>query len=223
MILELSHALYTAETIDAASQYLKTRGVDSTQMRFPPALSGTDQAPFRYLSKYLPPHLFTETIYFPITCIEDNRKLIGFDARYLGSDPTRLRYRKFKTDETQLLLYYSEPIQDIDPDRPLIVTEGVVDAETIRPLGFPTVSALTAMHSFKFLCFLAAISNNIYFGYDSDKAGISAIKSIETSLQINPEFAAKFKVLNFRGKDLNDSYLRYGRDYLFNILLNQLF
>jgi len=223
VIQHLANALYIEQTIRDAAGYLATRGVDATAMRFPPVLAGKDSAPFRSLGKYLPPHLFTETIYFPITDIESPTTLVGFDARYLGDDPSRLRYRKFKTESTQFLLYYSHPLQEIPPDTPLIVTEGIVDAETIRPLGFPVVSALTAMHSFKFLCFLKAISNNIYFGYDSDKAGISAIKSIESNLQISSEFAACFKTLNFRGKDLNDSYLRYGRDYLFNILQSQLF
>ena len=222
MISELADILYTKSNIDSASEYLRKRGVDSQGMRFPPVLSGKDPSPFLYLSKHMPPHLFTDTIYFPITDIENPKTLIGFDARYMGEDKSRLRYRKFKEEGNSFLLYYTKPLSEIDANAPMIVTEGVVDAETLRPLGFPVISPLTAMHSFKFCCFLKAMSNNIYIAYDNDSSGQQAVKNMVKEIKIQDEFQKAFKFLNFQGKDLNDSYREYGRDYLFNILKAQL-
>lgn len=222
MIQDLANILYTQENLLAAQEYLHKRGVDVKKMRFPPVLSGKDPTKFVYLSKHLPSHLFTETIFFPITDIEDPTHLVGFDARYLGNDKSRLRYRKFKEEGNEFLLYYTHPIDTIDSSVPLIVTEGIIDAETIRPLGFPVITPLTAMHSFKFCCFLKAISNNIYIAYDNDSAGQIATKNIIREIKISPEFKKAFKFLNFQGKDLNDSYRENGRDYLFNILKAQL-
>ncbi len=223
MIAELANVLYTPETLKAAQEYLLTRGINMSAMRFPPAYTGSSPEPFKYLSKFLPPHLFTETLFFPITDVENPSKLIGFDARYLGTDKTRLRYRKFKDNENEFLLYYTKPVNEINADTPLIVAEGVIDAETIAPLGYPVISPLTAMHHFKFCCFLKAISNNIYFAYDNDSSGQNAVKSIIKEIQVLPELERVFKFLNFQGKDLNDSMKTKGKDYLFSILKSQIF
>jgi DNA primase len=222
MIQKLANIIYTEENIANAKKYLLTRGVNSEAMRYPPVFTGGDKNSFISLSAFLPPGLFTDTLYFPITDVEDPAKLIGFDARYLGTESSRLRYRKFKEESVDLLLYYTTSLSEIDPQTPLIVTEGVIDAETLRPLGFPIISPLTAMHSFKFCCFLKAISNNIYFAYDNDKSGQTAAKNIIKETKVNTEFANTFKFLNFQGKDINESYKLNGRDYLFNILRAQL-
>lgn len=223
MILELANVLYTPENLKAAQEYLLTRGIEMSAMRFPPAITGKEPAKYSHLSKFLPPHLFTDTLFFPITDIENPAKLLGFDARYLGDDKSRLRYRKFKDEENAFLLYYTQPLHLIDPNKPLIVTEGIIDAETIAPLGFPVISPLTAMHNFKFCCFLKAISNNIYFAYDNDTAGQTAAKNIIKEIQVDPEFEKAFKFLNFQGKDLNDSFKTKGKDYLYTMLQTQLF
>lgn len=223
MVYDLANVIYTPESLKAAQEYLLSRGINMSAMRFPPALTGSSPEPFKYLSKFLPPHLFTETLFFPITDIENPANLIGFDARYLGTDKTRLRYRKFKDNENEFLLYYTKPLNEIDADTPLIVTEGVVDAETISPLGFPVISPLTAMHHFKFCCFLKAVSNNVYFAYDNDSSGQNAVKNIIKEIHICPEMEKTFKFLNFQGKDLNDSLKNKGKDYLYSILKSQIF
>lgn len=223
LVGDLANIIYTPEGIAAAGTYLAGRGVDIGGMRFPAAVTGKDSTPFKYLSKHLPSHLFCETIYFPVTDIENPAKLIGFDARYLGEDKSRLRYRKFKEEGCGFLLYYTMPLHEIDPAIPLIVTEGVMDAETIRPLGFPVITPLTAMHSLKFCCFLSAISRNIYIAYDNDTSGQTAVKNIVRETKIDADFCKYFKVLNFRGKDLNNALQTNGREYLFDILKSQLF
>lgn len=222
MIQELANIIYTPANIQSAGVYLQNRGVDISKMRYPPALTGTDTNPYWVFKKQYPVSIFTESIYFPITDIEEPTRLVGFDVRYVGGNKTRLRYHKFKEENKAIPIYYTEELHKIDAEKPLLVTEGIVDAETIRGLGYPVISPLTAMHSFKFCLFLRAISNNIYFAYDNDDAGKRAKESIKTELSPYPELQKHFRFLTFTGKDLNDSFKKMGRDYLYNIVKAQI-
>lgn len=222
MIQDLANIIYTPENIQKAKEYLLSRKVNSTKMRFPPTLTNQDSSLYWLFRKQYVPNIFTDSIYFPITDIEEPTRLIGFDVRYCGKDPTRLRYHKFKENSHTFMLYFTQDLDKIDPDKPLIVTEGVVDAETIRDLGYPVLSPLTAMHSFKFCLFLKAVSNRVYFAYDGDDAGKKAIASIGKETSIDPNFRKCFNFLNFSGKDLNKACMDFGKDYLLSVLKSQI-
>lgn len=222
MIQELCNLIYTVENIERAKEYLRGRKINPDLLRYPPIITGKDSTPYSYFQKKYHPEFFTDCLYFPIVDITDSKRLIGFDVRYVGADPKRPRYYKLKDDPNSFLLHFTEDLDKIEVNKPLIVVEGIIDGETLRDLGFPVLSPLTAMHSLKFCCFLKAISNNIYICYDNDEAGKKSVANILQEISIDPDFRKCFKFLNYSGKDVNQAAKDYGKDYILNILKAQI-
>lgn len=213
-IVDLSNYVYTPEGIEAAKTYAKGRKLDPEAFSFPWTISGSDPDHFRIFKHLYPPWLFTDSLFIPVVDFEDGQTLVAFDVRYLGNDPKRSRYMKFKTDKTQPILYFTRPLEAIADACPIIVCEGAVDAESLRFMGYPVISPLTALHGLRFLAFLRAISKNIYFAYDNDAGGMQAKQKIQEECSFDPEFSNQIRFLSFPGKDINDSVKAVGRDYL---------
>ncbi|MFA5071279.1 MAG: toprim domain-containing protein [Candidatus Pacearchaeota archaeon] len=222
MIYELANILYTPGNIEAGRKYLSGRKINPDNLKFPVVLTDTNSEPFNCFRRLYHPNTFTECAFFPIVDFENPTYLIGFDVRYIGKDPTRLRYHKFKINPQTFLLYFTQELDKIDPNKPMLVTEGFVDAETLRELGYPVISPLTAMHSLKFCAFLKAISNKIYICYDNDEAGKKAVLKIMQEVSIDPNFKRSFNFLNYSGKDPNQAANDYGKEYLHTVLKGQI-
>ena len=221
-IVDLSNYVYTPDGIANAGLYAKSRGIFPEDFSFPWTITGSDPAHFLPFKHLYPPWLFVDSLFIPIVDFEDGQTLVAFDVRYLGTDPRRTRYMKFKTDKTEVILYGTRPLESIPNDCPVIITEGAIDAESLRFLGYPVISPLTALHGLRFLAFLRAISNNLYFAYDNDSGGMNAKKRIQEECSFDPEFANQVRFLSFSGKDINECLKTFGQDYLQKVLMSQI-
>lgn len=221
-IQSLSNVIYTQEGIQKAQEYLKSRDLDSSKLRYPYTISSGDENIFKQFSSLYPPNIFLDSLYIPIVSILDPNYLVGFEVRYLGSKSFRTRFHKFKLDQNTLLMYFSKDIEKIEDDEPIIVTEGIMDALSVEQLGYTVISPLTALHNLKFCLFLYSISNNIYIMYDNDTTGRKACSNLMKGVSLDLEIQKSFNPIIYTGKDPNQALLERGEDYLKQILRNQI-
>jgi len=112
------------------------------------------------------------------------------------------------------MIYCTHDLAEIKSDTPLLVAEGVMDAESLRPLGYPVVSPLTAMHQLRFVVMLRALSEKVYIVYDNDEDGRKAVHKIMKHISIDSEVQKGFTPIVYSGKDPNWILQNYGVDYM---------
>lgn len=229
---ELAATIYTEESIRHAANYWRNRGVDPTRMPFPSALtpSGTRQYE-KFSSVNFQSFIFEECLFIPIveieTCLDPVPRLAGFDVRYQGLSPLRTRFQKFKRSPETVLMYNIRSALEF-PDRPLIVTESVSDAQSLIQTDLPinVISPLTASKNLRFLAFLHGLSNNVYFMYDNDPTGTKARKTLSDYIETDMQAPLEFRFINYAGNDPNDILKTHGSNgqkYLRDILMDQVF
>ena len=223
----LAGAIYTPENIQRAAQYLASRGIDANKMYAPCARTPRGSGPYEFLKDLFNPFIFEDSIFMPVehleTSIKDTPELAAFDVRYLGELESRTRYQKFKANQDVFLVYGLRDIM-AHPEYPLIVTEGILDSESVRQLGLPlnTISNLTAAHNEKWVSFLLSLSSNIWFAYDNDDAGRKATKNILESVKDDPESQCCFNILAYPEKDLNKALCTIGHAALKELIQTQM-
>lgn len=218
-IPRLANVVYTEENIERANQYLIERKINPTNLQYPFTITGSDLAPFGQFRDSHRILIFTDSLYMPITDLENPSKLVGFDVRYMGTNPIRTRFIKFKESPQTNLIWYSKPVSEIGINEPLIVTESIFDALSIKAVvDFPILSFLNAMSHQRFCYFLYAITNNINTMYDNDDAGRKATQRITKMVSSSPEIAKCFKPILYNGKDPNQVLVDRGSAYLEEVI-----
>lgn len=218
----LSQIVYTRDGIDLARKYLISRKIDPDKLRYPPTITYSCEDVFKEFSHLYPINIFVESLYIPIVDIEDPSHLVGFDVKYLGAQSFRTRFHKLKVTPETFMLYFSKNVDIIKDNEPIIVTESYIDALTIQELGYTVLSPLTALNNLKFCLFLYSITDRVYSMYDNDDTGRKATQKIMKNISLDVELQKCFKPIIYSGKDPNDCLMRYGKDYLRNILQMQV-
>lgn len=224
-IQELANVVYTSENMERANQYLATRGLDGTKFRFPWVATGTDQRPFERFRKWYSPPLFVESLYIPVPSIQNPKVLEGLDIRYLGENPARTRFIKFKRDSQGSIMIYNFHSILEHPDWPVVVTEGAMDCESVNKVGLSinVVSPLTAQFGLRWCATLHAMSDKVYILYDNDEDGMKSTKKISESVMISSEVSKEFQYLScLGGKDPNQVLCNSGKDFLKRSLMAQM-
>lgn len=215
----LASVIYTQENVERGSSYLRGRGINPDLLPYPWTATGSDLTPFSQYRSWYPLHIFSDSLYIPITDMRDptSRTLAGFDVRYIGEDASRIRYHKFKRDSTTHL-FYNLPAALTSSY--IIVTEGAIDAQTFIQLGYTAISPLTALATLRFAQLLYALVPKIYLSYDNNPDGVKAMSKILKLVSPYPVVANSFQVLTYKGKDPNEGLMLFGPDYM-SLLLSQ--
>jgi len=220
---QLANVIYSKEGIERANEYISSRGINPDQLEFPCAYTDHVEARFwRFKEKY-PPYLFTNSLYIPIVDIMDSKRLIGFDIRYNGNSDKRTKWYKLKRNEGDTLIYNFEEFKK-NLEKPILVVESALDVETIRGLGLEVtcISFLTAMSNLNSILFLYAMSEKVYYMYDNDSSGSSAISRILKNISFNTDVMKNFTFISYRGGDPNDAINVFGSEYLKNAIEAQI-
>lgn len=208
----LTTILYSdAENINRANAYIQSRGLDPSILNFPWMASGSVTTPFESLKELGEfPIVFTECLYVPIVDISSLPEapvLEGFDVRYVGEAPNRLRWSKRKRAKHSELIYN---LHAILKGGPVILTESAMDSESFRLLGYESISTLNAVASPKLCHFLYACGVDVFLAYDNDDAGKNATAKILKTVEVYPKAAQRFRVLNYPYKDANKALEKLG-------------
>lgn len=148
--------------------------------------------------------------------------LIGFDVRYIGTDPIRTRFYKIKAQNVDLFFStFGLNLTQHDPATPIIVTEGYVDALSIfYATSTPTLATLTVQRNDRLIAFLGAITKNILLMYDQDDAGVSAARELLNHATKTPPGFITFNTIKYLGtqKDPNEILMQCGPQYLAQVI-----
>jgi len=164
---------------------------------------------------------FANRILFPIT--DKFNKSKGFTARLLNGDGPKY----LNTGETKIftkgdILYnYYNAKESARKKDYLIVVEGVLDVIAFyRADIFNVVATVGTACTSQQLKQMSELSNNIYFCYDGDKAGVNANLKVGKEALINN---LNVTVLdNTTGLDPDDLVNKYGKEGLENLLTYKL-
>lgn len=218
----LSQIVYTEWGINSANNYLRSRKIDPSRMRYPCTVTSGDESLFAEFSHLYPVSVFIDSLYIPIVDVVNPKKLIGFDVKYLGISKFRTRFHKFKSSPETLMLYFSKNISIIENEEVILITESYIDALSLEQLGYTVLSPLTAMNNLKFCLFLYSISDKIFFMYDNDDTGRKAIQKIMKNISLDFDLQKCFKPIIYSGKDPNACLIEQGEGYLRAILESQV-
>ena len=206
----LSSYLYSQDGIDRARVYLNSRKLN--QPSIPWVISG-DKRDMEWAETYYENYwLLADCLFIPVTDFRDpsNKTLAGFDVRYLGKSEKRSRYIKLKKNSVTPLVYGVD-----EPTDPLFVTEGAIDAEVFRQLGYSAVSSLTSLSSPRWMAFLLSFSpGKILLAYDNDSQGEKATNHLMDMVSYSEDLSTKVGVFRYRCHDPNDAMALLGWSYL---------
>lgn len=224
-VMWLWEIVYTQENVWRANEYLRTvRGLDPAKLRVPWVLTGPDPTPFMGLSAWKKrPDLYADCLFIPIPDLSfpAGNVLAGFDIRYCGPRQDRARFLKEKRRPDIPLIYN---VHEALTSPYGIVTESAIDSETIRQLGFCSISPLTALGTPPFTIFCHAMFERIFIAYDNDSNGIQqARRLVEHAEKAGPDVASNFVPIIYRGGDPNDALRKYGPDMLRQSLEGQVY
>jgi DNA primase len=126
---------------------------------------------------------FRDRLMQPIFDLSGN--VVGFSGRYLGTYEGAPKYLNsseslvYKKNETLYSLYHSK--EDIIKNNFVIITEGNIDVVSGHKAGTPNILApLGTAFTANQAKLIKRFTSNIYFCFDNDKAGLSAlVRSIE--------------------------------------------
>lgn len=220
---QLAGIIYSKENIDRANEYILSRGINPNQLAFPYTCTDHVEARFwRFREKY-PPMIFTDSLYIPIVDIRDGKTLVGFDVRYNGNSDKRIRWHKFKRSDEDIFIYNFEEFKK-NLDRSVMIVESALDVETVRSLNLnlTVIAFLTAISHIRSILFLYAMSDKIYYLYDNDNSGASAVSRILKTISFNAEVMNNFTFISYRGKDANEAVKMMGSDYLSQTIQAQI-
>lgn len=223
LIDAVSNTIYSPESIARGIDYAKTRGLKPDTFAFPWPVTDADPTPFYPFQQFHNTLVFTESLFIPILDITDpnGRQLVGFDIRYVGPDPNRLRYHKLKRTPTTHLMYgLVDALQQ--PHDFIIVTEGAIDAATFRQFGWPAISPLSSTLNERIISYYLSLAPMIFFAYDNDEAGEAAWNKLQLLAKDDPVTLASFRRLKFNGKDPNKALLSLGHDLFKRQIASQL-
>ncbi|MBZ7995177.1 toprim domain-containing protein [Campylobacter canadensis] len=188
---------------DECKEYLAKRGINEESIRNFRLGYGIS-----YVKKEdeLKLHLFNERLTIPIF---NNKKLVGFGGRSLEKNP-KIKY--INSPESEIFhksnLLFGFDNYHIKKQNCVIIVEGYFDVILAHQYGYKNVVATlgTALNDFH-IKKLSKITNNIYFLFDNDNAGLqTSLKAART--YINNEFC-KIGVIDFKGyKDLGELLLK---------------
>lgn len=154
--------------------------------------------PFGYISLYQGENFkIVDSIVLPIVNL--NMKVMGLECRSLKSEGA-VRYNKLFADELDIPIYGLR--NPYFTSEYVIITEGILDCESLLQLEYNCVSGLRASLPNILLHYLALFFDRIIIAFDNDRAGRSNTERI-----IN-FYAKHYKdietdVLDYRGKDIN--------------------
>jgi hypothetical protein len=220
---QIANIIYSKENIDRANEYILSRGINPNQLAFPYTCTSSLEAHFwRFREKY-PPYLFIDSLYIPIVDIRDGKTLVGFDIRYNGTSDKRTRWHKFKRRDEDIFIYNFQEFKK-NLDWPVLIVESALDVETIRSLGLniTCISFLTAISHIRSVLFLYAMGSKIFYMYDNDSSGSSAISRILKTISFNTEVMNNFTFISYRGKDPNGALEMMGSSYLSQTIQAQI-
>jgi hypothetical protein len=208
----LTTILYSdGENINRGNAYVRSRGLDPARLKFPWLASTSVTTPFEPLKAMDEfPIVFTECAYVPIVEIDsplDAPVLAGFDVRYIGDAPNRLRWSKRKRQKNSELVYNIHSVLKVDS---VILTESAMDSESFRLLGYESISTLNAVASPKLCHFLYACGVDVFLAYDNDDTGKNATAKILRIVEAYPKAAKRFRILNYPYKDANLALQKLG-------------
>lgn len=225
----LNSIIFTAEGMERANTYYRSRGIDPTKALSPATVSPRGADNFRGLEHLFNPVIFEESLFIAIEnwATADRPKteteIAGLDVRYLGDYEARTRYQKFKANPDMFLFYGIREAME-NPHLPLVVSEGVLDVESARMCDLPinVIGGLTASHDPRWVSMMLSLSDNIYLAYDNDDAGKKASKKILEAIEHSPEHYSKFNLVYFPDKDLNACLMNRGVQSLRECLGNEI-
>lgn len=218
----VSNLVYTSDNITRAAQYLRRRGLDPDKINPPWTFTDKRERLYAPLREWLPPFMFTESLFIPIPNVENPRVCEGFDVRYLGEDPRRSRFHKLKRSVESITIYGWH--HAVSTDGPVLCTEGAIDAESINQLGLKVkaVSPLTRMRGLKWIYTLRLLSTNILVMYDNDTDGQKATRSLVKELEGVPDSNGRIRAVSYRCKDPNEALTTLGKEMFKTLLKPQL-
>jgi len=178
---------------DIAEVYLKKRKLLNSSIK-----------PFGYISKYQGENFkILDSIIIPI--LDLDMKITGLECRSLKSEGA-IRYNKLFAEEMSVP-YYGLRNRNFTSDY-VILTEGVMDTESLIQLGYNSVSGLRASLPNILLHYLAIYFDRIILAFDNDKAGKANAERV-ISFYHKHYKDIEMDVLDFKGKDLNEAKIRF--------------
>lgn len=205
---------YTPENNERARYYLTRRGLDIERFEAPPTHTGSELI-YGLQAYQFSPWRITDALLIPITSIVNPQRLVAFDCRYNGADPSRPRYQKFKNAPPEPLVYGIHRAIARPHGQPIILTEGAIDAESIsQATGYAAISYLTALAVPSVVALIAALTDTCLLALDNDEDGTRTANKLFTIAAAHRETATLFVNVNYRGKDPNRSLMEYGSQEL---------
>lgn len=229
VMVELSNLIYSKEGIDQAAEILRRRGLDSTKTLIPYSVCIHNYKVFEQFKDKIQmplPYQMERRLFIPIIDPQDS-SLIGFECRHEGQDSPRfIRWVKIK-DPNKIGHQFTYGVSQAaaNPNKPIILTESVLDAETAHQYAGDLVSPITfcsALKGPKAAAFLVALSDRIILAYDNDKGGHTATHDLLDNAQHDAIAASRFSTLAYLGKDLNNSLTTYGAQYVRDTISNHV-
>jgi len=170
-----------------AKQYLKGRKLLNSKIK-----------PFGYISLYKGENFkIVDSLVIPIVGLD--MKVMGLECRSLKSDGV-VRYNKLFSEDLDIPIYgLRSPNFTSDY---AILTEGVLDAESLQQLGYNGISGLRASLPNILLHYLSMFFDKIILAFDNDTAGRNNAERV-ISFYSKHYPSIETDVLDYKGKDLN--------------------
>ena len=145
-----------------------------------------------------------------IPLYDENFRMFAYQQRYLK--PGKLKYKITKIDDNykKIYNYYNKKYKRSDR---VYITEGVFDCDTLRSVGLNSVAVLGASIPPEVL----KMTDDIVVVLDNDARGIKEMKRIAEKFS-DVRFVILNKDKNEDKIDLNEYYIKYGKDRLLEML-----
>jgi len=178
---------------DIATKYLKSRKLKNSQIKT-----------IGYISIYRGDNFkIVDSIVIPILSLD--MQVMGLECRSLKAEGV-VRYNKLFAKELDIPIYGLR-----NPNftsEYVIITEGVLDCESLQQLGYNSLSGLRASLPNILLHYIALFFDKIIIAFDNDKAGrANAERVIKFYKRHYPDI--DIDVLDYRGKDINIAKQKY--------------
>ncbi len=215
-IERLTNIIVSDEGKEKAKAYVAFRGLVYEKLKFAWFLSGGEVSKFSGVSR---PNRFVDSLFIPILNPLD-QSVLGFDIRYCGGAVGRIRYTKVKAVTRLPFFYNLHSVLCSDKNKPIVVVEGAMDAETVLQLGLDVevLGTLTTYQNFEFILFLASLSSKVLIMFDNDDGGLKAKKAIFDKIKDFPALQNTFINVGYRGKDVNKALTTFGSKYLKQVI-----
>lgn len=178
---------------DITKKYLKGRKLTNSKIK-----------PLGYISLYKGEDFkIVDSLVIPILSLD--MKVMGLECRSLKADGV-VRYNKLFSEELDIPLYGLRSLNFTSDYA--ILTEGVLDAESLQQIGYNAISGLRASLPNILLHYLALFFDRIIIAFDNDTAGRNNAERV-ISFYSKHYPAIETDVLDYKGKDLNIAKQKY--------------